>query len=150
MELRAINQKEFEEYLIKSIDSYANELLKSGMVPEDKVHQEAKATFERILPDGFATKDNYFFHAYDQETMVGFIWYGMRKDTAFIYDFYILENMRRKGYGRQVMLACEEDAKAKGATAIALHVFGHNIAARALYESIGYVPKSIQMKKELK
>ena len=150
MKLRPTTKAEYDEYLEKSIKSYANELLTSGMVPKENVEAEAQATFNRILPDGFNTKNHYFFHAYEKEEFIGFIWYGMRKDTAFIYDFYIAEKMRRKGYGRQVMILCEEDAKEKGAKAMALHVFGHNKAARALYESLDYIPTSIQMKKELK
>ena len=30
-----------------------------------------------------------------------------------------------------------------------LHVFGHNLAARALYEKLGYVPVNINMEKQL-
>jgi ribosomal protein S18 acetylase RimI-like enzyme len=149
MELRPLTKIEYEEYLEKAIESYGNELSTSGMVSKEKAQQTAQSTFNHILPDGFNTKDNYFYHAYDQNTLVGFIWYALQENAAYICDFYIEEPLRKKGYGKKVMLACEEDAKKNEAKTIGLHVFGHNKAARALYESLNYVPTSIQMKKEL-
>jgi ribosomal protein S18 acetylase RimI-like enzyme len=150
MELKRITESEFQSYLVKSLKNYADELVASGIIEEKEALKEAETTFNRLLPNGLNTKENYLYHAYDQNKLVGFIWYALQNgDTAFIYDFYIEETMRRKGYGRKVMIACEEDAKEKGAKYIRLHVFGHNKAARALYESLNYVPTNIQMRKVL-
>lgn len=150
MELRFLTSKEFDQYLEKSIKNYADELVKSGIFDEERAVSESKKSFESFLPNGLDTKDNYLYFAFYQDQLVGFIWYGFRsKEQAFIYDFYIEETMRRKGFGKMVMNACEEDARKKGAKVIGLHVFGHNKAAIALYESLNYVPTSIQMKKEL-
>ncbi len=149
MKLRPLTSDEYEVYVEKAIKNYEDELLTSGMFSKELAKQQSEATFKRLLPDGINTKDNYLFYAYDKDTLVGFIWCCMRGEDAFVYDFYINEEMRRKGYGKQVMLACEEDAKNKGAKTMSLHVFGHNKAARALYESIGYYPTSIQMRKKL-
>jgi len=150
MLLKQLTEQEYQDYLGNAIENYANELKESGMVPEDKALFVAKDTFANILPEGLNTKGNFLYNAFDQDTLIGFIWYCMRTpELAFIYDFFILEDHRKKGFGKQVMKACEEDAKTNGAKAIGLHVFGHNKAARALYESIGYVPTSIQMKKQL-
>ena len=71
------------------------------------------------------------------------------KPIMFIYDFRIDEAHRRKGYGEQAMLAAEVQAKALGYDTIALHVFGHNHAARALYEKLGYEITNINMAKKL-
>lgn len=150
MDLRLLTSEEYDKYLEKSIKNYADELVKSGISDEEKSISVSKKTFFSLLPDGLKTKGNYLYFAYYQEELVGFIWYGFRnKEQAFIYDFYIEENMRRKGFGKMVITACEEDARKKGAKAIGLHVFGHNKAAIALYESLDYIPTSIQMKKEL-
>ena len=150
MDLRLLTSDEYDKYLEKSIKNYADELVKSGISDEEKSISVSKKTFFSLLPDGLKTKDNYLYFTYYQEELVGFIWYGFRnKEQAFIYDFYIEENMRRKGFGKMVITACEEDARKKGAKSIGLHVFGHNKAAIALYESLDYIPTSIQMKKEL-
>ena len=150
MNLKPLSINEYNIYVVKAIENYSKEIMKSGIASKELAKQQAEATFNRLLPDGISTKDNYLCYAFDQDKQVGFIWYAIRKDGAFIYDFYIEESMRRQGYGRKVILTCEEAVKEKGATTIALHVFGHNKAARALYESLDYYPTSIQMKKDLK
>ncbi len=149
MKLKVLTKKEFDKYVVHSVSNYEKELIKMGHT-ESQAKQESKATFDRILPKGMDTEGHIFNYAYDNEELIGFIWYGFRgKDNAFIYDFEIVEEKRRQGYGRKVMLACEQEAKEKGAKVMGLHVFGHNKGARALYESLNYYPTSIQMKKNL-
>ena len=99
--------------------------------------------FQKLLPDGVATKDNYLYDIVD-ETLglkVGMIWLARMLQGAepimFIYDFRIDEAQRRKGYGEQAMLTAEVQAKALGYDTIALHVFGFNHGARALYKKAG-------------
>jgi len=43
----------------------------------------------------------------------------------------------------------EERAIELGAASVELHVFGHNPAARALYEKVGYETMSVVMAKRL-
>lgn len=149
MILKAITQPEYETYLVRSIKNYENELIESG-ISANVAAINAKETFHNFLPNGKDTPNNYLYYVYDQDVRVGFIWYGFRsKNSAFIYDFFVEETMRGKGYGKKVMFECEKDAKEKGAKEMKLHVFGHNKLARALYESIGYEPTNIQMKKAL-
>ena len=71
------------------------------------------------------------------------------KTRAFVYDFAIDEAHRRQGYGEQAFRALEDKVRALGLDSIALHVFGHNHAARALYEKLGYVTTNINMEKKL-
>ena len=66
-----------------------------------------------------------------------------------IYDFLIYEEHRRKGYGKQTLVALEEKVKELGIETIALHVFGHNQAAIDLYQKTGYKMTNIQMQKKL-
>jgi RimJ/RimL family protein N-acetyltransferase len=49
----------------------------------------------------------------------------------------------------QAMTKLEGEAKRLGLDRIGLHVFGHNSAARPLYEKLGYVPTNINMVKHL-
>ena len=84
---------------------------------------------------------------------VGIIWLARilqgTKPLMFIYDFQIDEPYRRKGYGEQTLQAAEEKTKALGLDTIALHVFGFNRGARALYEKLGYEITNINMAKKL-
>ena len=64
-------------------------------------------------------------------------------------DIVIDEPYRRRGYGQAAMLALEDSVRSLGLRGIALHVFGHNTAARALYERLGYTVTNINMAKRL-
>ena len=50
----------------------------------------------------------------------------------------VARDFRRRGAGRALMRAAEEWARGAGVAKIELHVFPHNTAAIALYESLGY------------
>jgi len=67
----------------------------------------------------------------------------------WLWDVYIEEAARGKGYARAALLLGEELAAAHGATSIGLSVFGFNAGAKALYDSLGYVTTSIKMAKQL-
>jgi len=70
---------------------------------------------------------------------MGIIWYNKQSEgVAFICDFLIFENYRKKGYGKQTLLLLDNEAKEKGFNKILLHVFRFNKTAFSLYDSIGY------------
>ncbi len=50
----------------------------------------------------------------------------------------------RQGYGRAMMLALHEAARRRGATRVRLRVHPENVAARALYGSLGYREAGIE------
>ncbi len=50
----------------------------------------------------------------------------------------IARGYRRRGFGRALMAAAEAWAREAGVRKLELHVFPHNGAAIALYESLGY------------
>ncbi len=145
---------EYQPYLDVSVRNYADEKVRAGnWQPEEALERSAKE-FQQLLPDGVATKDNYLYNIEDEALgKVGMIWLARlmlgTQPVMFIYDFVIDEPHRRKGYGEQAMLAAEVQAKALGYDTIALHVFGHNHAARALYEKLGYEITNINMAKKL-
>ncbi len=82
---------------------------------------------------------------------VGNLWMSVNEDKkeAWISKIEIAEAHRGKGLGREVMLLLEASLKAQGFKQIGLHVFGDNLVARQLYESLGYETYSIQMRKKL-
>lgn len=81
------------------------------------------------------------------------IWLAVRiealRPLGFIYDFMIYQEFRRRGYGEQAFIQLEEKAKELGLDKIALHVFGHNKAAIALYQKVGYEITDLHMEKKL-
>ena len=89
----------------------------------------------------------------DDETKVGTLWLATREKRKsgewFVYDIVINEEFRRKGFGRSAMRAAEDYVKSQGGTRLALNVFGPNVVARSLYESMGYNAMAIEMRKDL-
>lgn len=84
---------------------------------------------------------------------VGTLWFAVRSGAAgrdiWIYDIEILAPFRRMGYAASALGAAERKAAGLGAERVWLHVFGHNAAARALYEGAGYSPSAIVMSKRI-
>lgn len=153
--LAPMTQPEYEAFLAFSVKDYAGEHVKAGNWSADEALAKSEAEFKQLLPEGKESKDNYLFSIFDAGSgvYVGNIWFaatnrgGQRQ--AFIYDFRILEAFHRQGYGTQAMLALEEEVQKLGIRRIALHVFGHNQAARGLYEKVGYEATDLHMSKRL-
>lgn len=61
------------------------------------------------------------------------------KQNAFeLWGIYVEPLLKREGIGRQMVLFCEETARARGFSEVYLWVLGENKAARAFYERLGY------------
>lgn len=56
----------------------------------------------------------------------------------------VAEEARGLGVGRALVRAAVAEARERGARRITLRVLGHNTAARALYESEGFVVEGVQ------
>jgi ribosomal protein S18 acetylase RimI-like enzyme len=108
---------------------------------------------DEYLPEGVKTKDNFLFTLVDPTIgeKVGMLWYAIlergNKRQAFVYDVIVDEQFRRRGYGYQAFQKMEEIVKGEGVNMIALHVFGYNVGAKAMYEKLGFEVTYISMKK---
>ncbi len=124
-------------------------------MPRTPLLKKAKETHEKLLPQGVNTKDHFLFviETPEETQSIGVIWFFVDHDktppSGFIYDLIIYELYRRHGFGKQAMLALEDKARELGLTSLALHVFDDNTPAKALYMSLGYQVKSLNMKKVL-
>ncbi|HEY5110829.1 MAG TPA: GNAT family N-acetyltransferase [Acidimicrobiales bacterium] len=131
---------------------YRESILSAGFSSE-----EADLNIERnektLFVDGMPNDEQHFFDVVDDETIVGTIWLAEGREGSpsewFVYDIVIDEEFRGKGLGRSTMLAAEDYVKSHGGTKLALNVFGYNVIARGLYESMGYSPLAIGMRKDL-
>ena len=87
------------------------------------------------------------------EESVGTLWMGRPlsgdADTWYIFDIEIAKDMRGRGFGRAAMEAAEEWTRERGGTRVALNVFGPNLTARALYDSLGYEVLATSMFKDI-
>jgi ribosomal protein S18 acetylase RimI-like enzyme len=150
-----MNELDYAKYLELAIPSYAKDNVDSGRWDESEALERSQKAQDTLLPDGIATKDNYLFTIVESRTgiNVGHIWVkveeNIRLKSAFIYDIEIYEPHQRKGFAKSALAAIESIATNLGATSMGLHVFNHNSAAIALYDSIGYQTVSHNMQKPL-
>ncbi len=155
VKLAAMTEQTFVDYLATAAQDYAAEKVRAGNWSAEEALVRAEQDLKKLLPGGVRSKDQYLFSILDDATSapLGMIWFAVMRHgpraQAFIYDFIIDEAHRRRGYGRQAMLAVEQEVKKLGLDTISLHVFGHNHAARALYEQLGYETTNINMSKKL-
>jgi len=149
-----MNKKEFEAWRAAGVIRYADENVKVGYWRPAEALRRSEAVHANLLPDGLRTEGHHFYKAVDAETerRVGHIWLKVEAGDdrkGFVYDVFIDEGERGKGYGRAMMLALEAKAKRMKVDSLGLHVFAYNQVAQHLYSSLGYEVKSLNMMKVL-
>jgi RimJ/RimL family protein N-acetyltransferase len=148
-----LTEPEYESFLAQSIEEYADDHTRSGRWRPEEALEASRAEYARLLPEGLSTPDHFLRSIVDAGSgePVGIIWYWLNRGhkRVFLYDIRIDEPYRRRGHAIQAMQLLENKAQELGADAIGLHVFGHNHAARALYEKLGYDISNLIMTKQL-
>jgi ribosomal protein S18 acetylase RimI-like enzyme len=151
-DLVPMTQLEFDAFLARSIPEYAAEHVRTGNWLESESLEKSRKEFEELLPQGLKSEDNFLYTLVDGDQTVGMIWVKVKTHpsrSGFIYDVFIEERFRGKGYGKRLMLLLEEKAREMELKSLALHVFGSNYVARKLYETIGYEITNVMMSKTL-
>jgi ribosomal protein S18 acetylase RimI-like enzyme len=154
VDLATMTVAQFEKWKPGNIADYAEEHVIDGKWTAEEAPRLAQEEFERLLPQGISTPGHRFFsivRAPDRKA-VGMLWIEVEsapRRASFIFNIEIFKPFRRRGYATQAMTLLEEEARRLGIESIGLHVFGHNPAARSLYEKLGYVATNIQMRKRL-
>jgi ribosomal protein S18 acetylase RimI-like enzyme len=153
--LAPFTEKEFEPYLQQGIVRYAEENVKAGYWNASEAMEKSRSVHAKLLPEGFTTPNQYLFSIREpvRGEQVGAIWLSADTESAtpsgFIYDLFIYEPFRRKGFATGAMLALEVKARELGLKFIYLHVFAHNPAAKSLYDKLGYGATGTNMAKPL-
>jgi ribosomal protein S18 acetylase RimI-like enzyme len=151
--LRPMTSEEFPAWQERVIESYADEVSQAADVPIETALQRARDEFPQTLPDGPDTEGVWLMRVLDEEgQVVGTLWVGphpLRADAGFVYDVEIDPGRRGRGIGRAAMLAAERLLAEAGFRHIGLNVFGPNVGAKRLYDSLGYRVVATQMLKPL-
>ena len=148
----------FPAWLERSRGEYERDLIVTGESEEDARRHSAES-MENVFPSGGSTPHNADFDLIDEfDRAVGYLWVGRggsggdsSGDDAswWIWDVLVDEEHRGRGFGREAMRLAEEYARSQGAKTLGLSVFAFNAAARGLYDSLGYEPVSVKMRKTL-
>ena len=143
---------DFDPWSEHSVRGFAAQQVAAGLHSEAEAMAYAREQLARLLPSGLATPLHSLWTVREaapgdaDDAVVGWLWLRVRplgsEVEAFLFDVEVVEHARGRGLGRATMLAAEEAARDLGADVVRLNVFGHNTAARGLYESLGYVATS--------
>jgi ribosomal protein S18 acetylase RimI-like enzyme len=153
--LKPMRVEAFDAFAEEAITSYAQDSMVSGRWPEASAGARARADFHALLPHGLATADHFIHEVVEEAAgaVVGFVWFAIRQSgddrTGYIYSIRIHPETRGRGYAKAAIALVEEIAAREGLRALALHVFGFNTGAQALYRSLGYGITGFNMLKPL-
>jgi len=152
--LRSMTATEYAEWFEQSIVGYAADKVASGQWTTEESLELSRKEHAELLPLGLETPDNHLFTVVDSEAAaVGMLWFAVKKkfgaDIAYVFDVGIHPERQREGHAARAFLALEDEVRRLGLSGIALHVFGHNDAARALYARLGFRPTNISLFKPI-
>lgn len=148
-----IDAQRFPAWRQRCHAEYTADLIAAGEDPE-AADRHASESLERAFPGGSATTENAVFDlVHEVDGTVGYLWIGRDNSgdatSWWVWDVVVEPEHRGKGYGRAAMRLAEDHARGAGAKTLGLSVFGHNNAARRLYESIGFETTTVKMRKQL-
>lgn len=155
VKLGNLSEEYFLDYLDEKAIYYAKEKVKAGSWPEKGSLERSRKEFERLLPNGLDTPNQYVKAIIDDSgNTIGVMWFGIFKEVepegAFIWDFTIEEKHRGKGYGKAALSALFEILKGMKVDKVSLHVFAHNEIAVNLYKKMDFETTDIMMSREIK
>ena len=151
--IRGMTEHEFQAFLAQSIPEYASEKVKAGNWTSGEALVRSRQEHARLLPKGLASPNQHLYTIEFGGTPVGHLWLSVDPLPAggagFIYDLFVAEQFRRRGIAAEAMQLLDKEGLRLGVSSLALHVFGYNLAARALYQKLGYEITNINMSKAL-
>ena len=142
--LEPLNEESFQNYLERTLISYAEAHVRAGNWAESESTKRAEEQIRQLLPHGFSTEGHHFLEIVDDvtEEKVGILWFveveNEEGKVVFLYDLVIEKQFRQHGYGRQALYSLEKWGSTHGFGAIYLHVFAFNQVAKSLYDDLGY------------
>ncbi|HEO8418512.1 Uncharacterized N-acetyltransferase YycN [Mycobacteroides abscessus subsp. abscessus] len=145
-----MNAEEYQTYLTSAIKYYAEEKVLSGNWKQEEAISKAEAEYTKLLPQGEKTERNFLYTIQKDDVAVGVIWLAQKSEKlGFIYDIHISEQYQGNGYAKEALKQIEIVGQELGLKKIGLHVFGHNLVARGLYEKVGYKTTNVLMEKDI-
>ncbi|MEP7088810.1 MAG: GNAT family N-acetyltransferase [Nocardioidaceae bacterium] len=97
---------------------------------------------DRILPDGPATGGHRLWTAYDGHVAVGRAWLHLQHRSdgvhGFGHELRVHEELRRRGYGRSMLAAVEQECRALGVATLTLSRSGGDVGERSSWAQRGF------------
>lgn len=136
--LRPMREAEFEHWHVLSQADYIDDLMQNFLYSRDKAEQEAADVKQRALPQGMNTSQQYF-RIYEQDGQnLGYLWFSLENQAAFLMDLMLLPLFQGQGHGKRMMRALIDELTLLGTQEIELRVGPDNQRALRLYEQCGF------------
>ena len=139
-------------FLEHSRSSYVADLVVSGVDTSEAERLAADQQAE-AFPNGQPAAGHLVMEVIADGEVCGHLWIGPRTigDAKhwWVWDIEIAAAFRGRGIARWVMAMAEDCARQRGASEIGMTVFGENLAARHLYDDLGYREVSLRLGKAL-
>jgi ribosomal protein S18 acetylase RimI-like enzyme len=155
LRLRPLRDDEVPEFIETLRAGYEQSLVADASMSAAEAEEKAASDHAVLFPEGRPQADHHLYIV-ERETgePVGHLFWAKRSfpgsgPRAFLYDVYIDEPFRGRGFGRQAMALLEEEVRAAGLPGLDLNVWGGNDLARSLYRKLGFEERAIFMSKEL-
>lgn len=141
MIIRKSKQSELEQVISLSPQAIYDGTLGEVMPSGEKV---------KSLVNPLLDKGGFYFIAVENNEILGWVLVGTTKDqftekpSGFIYELYLRQQYRGKGYSKRLMDAVIEHFQAEGLTEIRLSAKVDNPAVR-MYEIMGFTTRTVSM-----
>lgn len=144
---------EFNDFRSFSVANYAKALARNLRMTYREALEAAQRESREELPKGFYSEGHHFYHIYPKKDpqRIGYAWVfiNTKRKSAFLYDIWVDEVHRGKGYAAQAMEAITGVCEKEGVKALRLNVFEDNKQAKQLYEKMGFEPCNTIMQRLL-
>jgi ribosomal protein S18 acetylase RimI-like enzyme len=154
--LEPFDEADFAAWLVQAIPAYALAHVQDGTWTLAESVLRSQEAHAALLPQGLATPGHAFvrLHVDGMPAPVGTLWWAETEAAGergvYVYGIEVEEPARGRGIAAAALEALERRARARGMRFVSLHVFGHNLPARRLYERLGFLPTNITMRKNLR
>lgn len=153
--LRDMRVEEYPAYCDYFIADYGQEIAlnygHSIEVATDLAHQALIRSFPKGLDSNEHDLMCIEIDLADSLKVIGYLWHSIKSSdgSTFIYDFYIADEYRCKGYGKKAISQLERLLVSADINQMKLRVAYQNQRALALYQEVGFTISGYNMSKKL-
>jgi len=153
--LREMRVDEYPVYCDYFIADYSHEIAKNYGHSMQVATEIAQKDLVKYFPHGLESNEHDLLcieiNLAGKPEVIGYLWHSLNKSdsSTFIYDFYVADEHRGNGYGRQAISVLENQLVSRGINQIKLRVAYNNQRALALYQEAGFIISGYNMAKNI-
>ncbi|RKF18163.1 GNAT family N-acetyltransferase [Alginatibacterium sediminis] len=153
--IREMQDAEFAAYSCYFVEDYARDIEENQGYSSETAITMAKESLDRCFPNKLESNQHSLLCIEsidgDSPVLCGYLWHSIdqSESSSFIYDFFVFENFRGQGIGREAIKTLEQQLKKVGINQLKLRVAYHNQRALKLYQELGFSVTGYNMSKQL-